>query len=161
MVAVLRSLGAPLSVAPVFVSFMISSLFRTVSVIPGSLGTFEASAVFTLKLVGVPVAAGLSATLLFRGLSLWLPTIPGWWCSRRVLASVATDAPGPPAAYWSLRVDALYRHSPNWINAPVFDFVLRLAGAEPLGKVAPELVPAPAPWPREEPWTARRPCQLP
>jgi hypothetical protein len=30
-----------------------------------------------LRLFGVPFEAALSATLLFRGLTLWLPLIPG------------------------------------------------------------------------------------
>lgn len=38
-----------------------------------------------LRLVGVPVAVALSATLLFRGLSFWLPMLPGLVLSRREL----------------------------------------------------------------------------
>jgi Mg2+-importing ATPase len=51
----------------------------------------------------VPVAAALSATLLFRGLSSWLPMLPGWWVSRRLLAR-RERAARPPGleAYWSL-----------------------------------------------------------
>lgn len=52
--------------------------------------TFEATSVLMLRMVGIDVAVALSATLLFRGLSFWLPMLPGYWCSRRVLA-----APGP------------------------------------------------------------------
>ena len=77
------SLGIIASPTGVFASFMLSSLFRTVGLLPGGLGTFEATSVLTLKLAGVPLAAALSATLLFRGLSFWLPMIPGLWFSRR------------------------------------------------------------------------------
>lgn len=58
---------------PVFASFMLSTLARTLGVVPGGLGVFEAVSVATLKLIGVPVVAGLAATLLFRGFSFWLP----------------------------------------------------------------------------------------
>jgi len=36
-------------------------------------------------MVGIDVAVALSATLLFRGLSFWLPMLPGYWCSHRLL----------------------------------------------------------------------------
>jgi Mg2+-importing ATPase len=86
----IRALGVTASVGGVFVSFMIASLFRTMGVVPGGLGTFEATSVLMLRMVGIDVAVALSATLLFRGLSFWLPMLPGYWCSRRVLAE-----PGP------------------------------------------------------------------
>jgi Mg2+-importing ATPase len=86
----LRALGVTASVGGVFVSFMIASLFRTMGIVPGGLGTFEATSVLMLRMVGIDVAVALSATLLFRGLSFWLPMLPGYWCSHRLLV-----APGP------------------------------------------------------------------
>jgi Mg2+-importing ATPase len=80
-----RALGVAASPGGVFVSFMVSSLFRTVGIMPGGLGTFEAASVMSLKSIGLPLPVGLSATLLFRGLSFWLPMIPGLICSRRLL----------------------------------------------------------------------------
>ena len=56
---------------------MLSTLARTLGVVPGGLGVFEAVSVTTLKLIGVPVAAGLAATLLFRFFTFWLPMAPG------------------------------------------------------------------------------------
>jgi Mg2+-importing ATPase len=73
----LFALAASVSLPPVFASFMLSSLARTLGPIPGGLGIFEAASVATLKLMGVPIAAGLAATLLFRGVSFWLPLLPG------------------------------------------------------------------------------------
>jgi Mg2+-importing ATPase len=82
---------------------MIASLFRTMGLVPGGLGTFEATSVVMLRLAGLDLAAALSATLLFRGLSFWLPMLPGYWSSRRVLAEVSDHGPqGGPPAYWSL-----------------------------------------------------------
>ena len=85
LIASLGSIPAP---ASVFASFMISTLFRSIGILPGGLGSYEAASVVTLKLIGVPLPVALSATLVFRGLSFWLPMLPGFWCSRRVLKGV-------------------------------------------------------------------------
>ena len=84
MLAVIHSLGGKIPATGVFVSFMISSLFRTIGFMPGGLGTFEATSVLTLKMFGASVALGLSATLLFRGLSYWLPMLPGMYFARKL-----------------------------------------------------------------------------
>jgi Mg2+-importing ATPase len=80
----IRSLGEVASPAGVFASFMVSSLLRTIGIIPGGLGVFEAASVVTLKLAGVSVPVALAGTLLFRGLSFWLPMVPGLVFSREV-----------------------------------------------------------------------------
>ena len=41
------------------------------------------ASVATLKLIGVPVAAGLAATLLFRFFTFWLPMAPGLILARQ------------------------------------------------------------------------------
>jgi len=87
----LKSLGVSVSTTNVFTSFMISTLFRSVGILPGGLGSFEAASILTLKMAGVPVAAGLSATLLFRGLSFWIPMLPGLWYARRLMAQRASE----------------------------------------------------------------------
>lgn len=85
----IRSLDARASPVGVYASFMISSLFRTVGVIPGGLGTFEAASVLTLRMANISLAVALAATLLFRGLSFWLPLIPGLVFSRRAMRNLA------------------------------------------------------------------------
>jgi uncharacterized membrane protein YbhN (UPF0104 family) len=79
----LWALGLSVSPVQVYASFMLSTLARTLGVVPGGLGVFEAVSVATLKLIGVPLAAGLAATLLFRGFSFWLPMVPGLLLARR------------------------------------------------------------------------------
>ncbi|HEY1304280.1 MAG TPA: magnesium-translocating P-type ATPase [Vicinamibacterales bacterium] len=101
----IAALGERSSPAGVFASFMIASLFRTMGVVPGGLGTFEATSVIMLRTMGVDLAAALSATLLFRGLSFWLPMVPGYWCSQRAIAPRRRPAAPPTTAgspYWSL-----------------------------------------------------------
>jgi Mg2+-importing ATPase len=80
--ALLLAVGVSAPPWTVFTSFMLASLARTVGIVPGGLGTFEAVSVTTLRAAGVSLPAALAATLLFRGLSLWIPMIPGWWLTR-------------------------------------------------------------------------------
>ena len=106
----LRALGVAANPATVFASFMLASLLRTVGIMPGGLGTFEAASVSALALAGVPVPEALSATLLFRGFSFWLPMLPGLVAARRVLAPQrrgATDT--GPAHWWSLPAEQVMR----------------------------------------------------
>jgi Mg2+-importing ATPase len=94
--AMLAAVGAPTHLAPVFVSFMLSSVARILGIVPGGLGTFEAASVASLRAAGVPVAAALAATLLFRGLSFWLPLLPGLVLARLELRRSALVSPSPP-----------------------------------------------------------------
>ena len=87
----IQALGATASPSGVFASFMVSRLLRTVGVLPGGLGTFEAASVLTLTMAGVSVPVALAATLLFRGLSFWLPMLPGLWFSRHAMTRRPAD----------------------------------------------------------------------
>ena len=86
---VFLALGQPIAVATAFVSFMAASVAATIGPVPLGLGTFEGSAVAMLSLLGVDVEAALAATLLLRGLTFWLPMIPGLWLARREIAASA------------------------------------------------------------------------
>jgi uncharacterized membrane protein YbhN (UPF0104 family) len=46
---------------------------------PGGLGAVEAAYVAGLTLAGLDSGVAVSATLLFRLLTFWLPTLPGYW----------------------------------------------------------------------------------
>jgi hypothetical protein len=83
-----------------------ASVAATIGPIPLGLGTFEGTCVAMLGLTGVPLEAALTATLLLRGLTFWLPMLPGLWIAHREVAqanktsgSPAGSAPGdgPPA----------------------------------------------------------------
>ena len=87
--AMLRGIGVELHPVNVFASFMLSTLARTLGILPGGIGTFEAVSVATLRMVGAPLAAALTATLLFRGLSFWIPLVPGMLVARRESAAGA------------------------------------------------------------------------
>lgn len=103
----IHALGTSASAGGVFASFMISSVFRTIGIVPGGLGTYEAASVLTLRMMGVSLAVALSATLVFRGLSFWLPMLPGLWCSRRLTTVRTVSRSRVHDAYWSTPADAL------------------------------------------------------
>ena len=85
MWVLIRAVGATAPASAVFATFMIANVFRTVSISPGGLGTYEAASVLMLRMLGVTLPVALAATLLFRGLSFWAPMVPGLWVSRRLL----------------------------------------------------------------------------
>ena len=68
-----------------FAGFMAASVAATVGPMPLGLGTFEAVSTATLNLQGQPIEAALTATLLLRGFTFWLPMVPGLILARREL----------------------------------------------------------------------------
>lgn len=81
----LQMVGVETPLLAIFPSFVFASMVATVSPIPLGLGTFEVSSVSMLGMLGVPLEAALTATLLLRGFTLWLPMLPGMWLARRAL----------------------------------------------------------------------------
>ena len=84
----LFALGVHVPFAAAFVAFIMASIVVTLGPIPMGLGSFEAVSIGTLRLAGISFEAALSATLLFRGFTLWLPLIPGMIAARRDLKRV-------------------------------------------------------------------------
>jgi len=81
----LLATGIAAAPAGVFASFIMACVAATIGPMPLGLGTFEAVCVTMLTLTGVPLEAALAATLLLRGLTFWLPMLPGLWIARREL----------------------------------------------------------------------------
>ena len=81
--AMLRAVGYNAPPAAAFAAFVFAQVAATVLLVPGGLGTFEASSVAVLALFRVPVEVALTATLLLRGFTYWLPMAPGFWLSRK------------------------------------------------------------------------------
>ncbi len=79
---VFRALGDNPAIWITFVSFIMASMFATLGPIPLGLGTFEAGCVAMLNLLGVAIQTALAATILLRGLTFWLPMVPGLWLAR-------------------------------------------------------------------------------
>jgi uncharacterized protein (TIRG00374 family) len=78
-----RALGASIGPSPAFLAFVLASVVATVSPIPLGLGSFEGGCVAVLHLLGVSIEVALAATLIFRGMSFWMPMFPGMWLTHR------------------------------------------------------------------------------
>jgi uncharacterized membrane protein YbhN (UPF0104 family) len=61
----------------------------SLSPVPLGLGTFEATCVAMLGGAGIGLEAGLTATILLRGTTTWLPMLPGLWLIRREMRGPA------------------------------------------------------------------------
>ncbi|WP_241126837.1 lysylphosphatidylglycerol synthase transmembrane domain-containing protein [Novosphingobium terrae] len=69
-----------------YIAFMMASIVITLGPVPLGLGSFEATCTLMLSLMGVPSGTGLTATLLLRVLTLWLPLLPGLLLMRGAIA---------------------------------------------------------------------------
>jgi uncharacterized protein (TIRG00374 family) len=90
------ALAEPVGVVATFVAFIAASVAATIGPIPLGLGTFEGTAVALLHVLGVEVEAALAATLLLRGLTFWLPMVPGLWLARLETAELDRGDGGAP-----------------------------------------------------------------
>jgi glycosyltransferase 2 family protein len=79
------AIGAPVELWVAFSGFVVGAVVAMIAPSPLGLGTFAAGATGILALLGVPLEAALSATLLLRGLTFWLPMLPGLWIARHEL----------------------------------------------------------------------------
>jgi uncharacterized protein (TIRG00374 family) len=81
----LFAMGADCHPLIVFASFVAASVVAMIGLVPGGLGTFEGTCVAMLHVHGVSLEAALTCTLLLRGVTFWLPMLPGLWLARREL----------------------------------------------------------------------------
>ncbi len=79
--------GGKVSFAAVAFVYLAGSTLGQVAPTPGGLGAVEAALAAGLVAAGIPSAVAISATLLFRLVTFWVPTIPGWfafhWLQRK------------------------------------------------------------------------------
>ncbi|HEX3488467.1 MAG TPA: lysylphosphatidylglycerol synthase domain-containing protein [Streptosporangiaceae bacterium] len=76
--ASVRALGGPVSLASVAVVFLTGNAIASVVPTPGGLGAVEAALSAGLTAAGLAGTTAVSAVLLFRLLTFWLPTAVGW-----------------------------------------------------------------------------------
>jgi uncharacterized membrane protein YbhN (UPF0104 family) len=86
-----QAIGRPVDLLVALSAFTMASVAGTIGLVPLGLGTFEAGAVGTLSLLGVPVEAALAAALLLRLFTFWMPMLPGLWIARREIAGGKTN----------------------------------------------------------------------
>jgi len=81
----LRAIGVEAGIVVAFPSLVMATVAATLGPVPLGLGTFEAMCVAVLHALDVEIEAALTATLLLRGFTFWLPMIPGLVLTRSVL----------------------------------------------------------------------------
>jgi uncharacterized membrane protein YbhN (UPF0104 family) len=81
----LQVVGSHVSFWVALPSFIMASMVTTIGPIPLGLGTFEVTCVSMLGALGVGIEASLTATLMLRGFTMWMPMLPGLWLARRLL----------------------------------------------------------------------------
>lgn len=76
--ASLRAFSASIAVPTLVVVYLAASAIGSAAPTPGGLGAVEAALVGGLTATGVPVATALTAVLVFRTATFWLPAPLGW-----------------------------------------------------------------------------------
>ncbi|MGN6332036.1 MAG: flippase-like domain-containing protein [Motilibacteraceae bacterium] len=84
LVACLHAFGASAPVTAVAVAYLAGSAVGSAAPTPGGLGAVEAAVAAGLTAVGVDGGLAVSAVLLFRLLTFWLPVLPGWLAFRQL-----------------------------------------------------------------------------
>lgn len=87
---IFKSIGVDIALASCFFAVVLASVAATIGPIPMGLGTFEAGMIAALNVFGVSFEDALTATLIYRGLSLWLPLLPGYIIIQRELLTRAS-----------------------------------------------------------------------
>lgn len=84
--ASVRAYGQDLPIAAAAAVYLGAGILGTVAPTPGGIGAVEAALVAGLSAVGIPAGPALLAALLYRLVTFWLPTVPGWvafqWLQR-------------------------------------------------------------------------------
>lgn len=75
--AIMHIIHVPIPLMVSFTIYVIASAAGAMSLLPGGVGGFEAACVLALRWFGIGLGPALTATLLLRALTLWLPLIPG------------------------------------------------------------------------------------
>jgi len=80
LIACVRAFGGGGEWAAICVVYLAGATIGQAAPTPGGLGAVEAALTAGLAAAGVEGGIALSAVLLFRIFTFWLPTIPGWFC---------------------------------------------------------------------------------
>ena len=78
LVASVRAFTPSASVAAIALVYLAASVVGQAAPTPGGLGAVEAAIAAGLTATGIDAGVAISATLVFRLWTFWVPTIPGW-----------------------------------------------------------------------------------
>jgi uncharacterized protein (TIRG00374 family) len=89
LVACVRAYGGSTSLAALALVFLIGSTVAATVPTPGGIGATEVALTTAVTAAGVPAGTALSAVLLYRVVTFWLPVPIGWlsanWLNKRGL----------------------------------------------------------------------------
>ena len=84
LVASVRAFTPDASVAAIALVYLTAAVVGQAAPTPGGLGAVEAAMAAGLTAAGIDPGIAISATLIFRLLTFWLPTLPGWLAFRNL-----------------------------------------------------------------------------
>ena len=82
LVASVEAFGGGASIAKIGAVYMAAAVVATATPTPGGVGGFEAAAIAGLTGIGISSGAAVSAVVISRLATYWLPVPPGWLCWR-------------------------------------------------------------------------------
>lgn len=88
-----EAIGAPITLGVGFVAVAIASIAATIGPAPMGLGAFEAGMIASLTVFGAAIEDAFTATLIYRGLTLWLPLLPGFVVIQREFLRARNTSP--------------------------------------------------------------------
>jgi uncharacterized protein (TIRG00374 family) len=77
--ACVEAFDGNLNIAVVAVVYLAGATIGQAAPTPGGLGAVEAALVAGLTAAGLDAGVAVSAVLLYRLVTFWLPTVPGYW----------------------------------------------------------------------------------
>jgi len=84
LVASVRAFTTDSSTAAIALVYLAGSIVGQAAPTPGGLGAVEAALAAGLTAAGIDPGIAISATLVFRLLTFWIPTIPGWFALQNL-----------------------------------------------------------------------------
>lgn len=84
LIASVRAFTTDSSFAAIALVYLAGSIVGQAAPTPGGLGAVEAALAAGLTAAGIDPGIAISATLAFRLLTFWIPTIPGWFAFRNM-----------------------------------------------------------------------------
>jgi uncharacterized protein (TIRG00374 family) len=84
LVASVRAFTPDSSIAAIALVYLAGSIVGQAAPTPGGLGAVEAALAAGLTAAGIDAGIAISATLLFRLMTFWIPTIPGWFALQNL-----------------------------------------------------------------------------
>ena len=82
--ACVEAFGGSLSVALVAVVYLAGATIGQAAPTPGGLGAVEATLAAGLTAAGLDAGTAVSAVLLYRLITFWIPTLPGYWAFNKL-----------------------------------------------------------------------------